>query len=186
MKPPRRTHPFNIVEIAIALAITAFAMASLMAIFPMGFAINRDTIAQNYASDMGDQVLGYIQNSAGSDWNSTFSSGKWNQGRQPQPDLTGTPTLINTGTGPNSNPNATLESYGSAGSNYKSFRITRSSTVAGTQLTEMAAIAQLWCPDISVSGQLYHTVFIEISWPESSSYTSRKKLFLCKQIFNPN
>ena len=198
-KPRHHHHPFNIIEIALTLAIIGFAMASIMAIFPMGFSVTRDTMTQNYASDIGDQVLSYIQIQANttSGW-ASMTAGTWNTGKKAPPDLPDlaawplnlVPVLSA------SSKNVIDGMYDAAlfpdpNNPYRYFKITRSTLINPTDLTsrvtEMTAIAQLWyVEDNSGLGLPFRTIFVEVSWPAEKNYADRKTLIMCKQILNPN
>jgi hypothetical protein len=52
---------FNIVEIALALAIVGIGMASILALFPVGISASRNAIGNTLASQVSEEFMGYIQ-----------------------------------------------------------------------------------------------------------------------------
>jgi hypothetical protein len=52
---------FNMIEIALAMAVIAFGMTSLLALFPVGLNASRNSIAENYCSDAVEQFMAYIK-----------------------------------------------------------------------------------------------------------------------------
>lgn len=52
---------FNMVEIALAMAVLALGVISIMALFPIGLSANRDSMAESYAADSADQFVHQIE-----------------------------------------------------------------------------------------------------------------------------
>ncbi|MCF6175044.1 MAG: hypothetical protein L3J71_04715 [Victivallaceae bacterium] len=52
---------FNIVEIALALAIVGIGMASILALFPVGISASRNAIGNTLAAQVSEEFMGYIQ-----------------------------------------------------------------------------------------------------------------------------
>lgn len=48
---------FTLIEVTMAIAIIAIGMMGIMAIFPIGFQATRNAMADNYTSEMADQLL---------------------------------------------------------------------------------------------------------------------------------
>ncbi len=61
------THYFNMIEVALAMAVIAFGMISIMALFPVGLTASRNAVAENYSADAADQFMSYIQGRANAD-----------------------------------------------------------------------------------------------------------------------
>jgi type II secretory pathway pseudopilin PulG len=52
------------IEVALAMAIIAFGMTSILGLFPVGLNAARAAIADNYGSDVAEQLAAYIKSSA--------------------------------------------------------------------------------------------------------------------------
>lgn len=52
---------FNMVEIALAIAIIAFGMSSILVLFPVGLNASKDSMVDNYSADMIEQFTAYLQ-----------------------------------------------------------------------------------------------------------------------------
>ena len=53
----KRKHPFNMIEIMLALGVCAIGIASIMVLFPVGSAATRDAAMETYAAHAADQML---------------------------------------------------------------------------------------------------------------------------------
>ena len=56
-----KRHPFNMVEIALALGVAAVAIVSIMALFPIGFSAGRDAMAETYAAEIADEFAHFLE-----------------------------------------------------------------------------------------------------------------------------
>lgn len=72
-KPRQRISCFNMIEVAIALAVIAVGVVSIMALFPIGLAASRDAMAESYASEMADMLLHYNATLLKRNWDVTIS-----------------------------------------------------------------------------------------------------------------
>lgn len=57
---------FNMIEVALAMAIIAFGMTSILGLFPVGLNACRNSIAENYSADVVEQFSSYLKGYAGS------------------------------------------------------------------------------------------------------------------------
>ncbi len=57
---------FNMIEVALAMAIIAFGMTSILGLFPVGLNACRNSIAENCAADTVEQFSSYLKGYAGS------------------------------------------------------------------------------------------------------------------------
>lgn len=55
---------FNMIEIALAMAIIAFGMTSILGLFPVGLNACRNSVAENCAVDSAEQFASYLKNYA--------------------------------------------------------------------------------------------------------------------------
>lgn len=60
----KRYRYFNIVEVALALAVVGLGMASILALFPVGLSASRNAIGNNCSADVAEEFMGYIKSFA--------------------------------------------------------------------------------------------------------------------------
>ncbi len=56
----KKQHPFNMVEILLALGVVAIGICSVMVLFPVGANASRDSIMEEYAATSAEQMLNMI------------------------------------------------------------------------------------------------------------------------------
>ncbi len=64
MKNSTRKSYFNIVEVALAMAIIGLGMTSIMALFPIGINASRSAIGNTAATEVAENFMGYIKSYA--------------------------------------------------------------------------------------------------------------------------
>lgn len=84
-----KTFYFNMIEVALAMAIIAFGMTSILGLFPVGLNASRVSQAENYSAAIVEQLYGYIKNYA--------ESSKANYDTYIYDSANGLPTAINRG-----------------------------------------------------------------------------------------
>jgi hypothetical protein len=52
---------FNMIEVALAMAVIALGMTSILGLFPVGLNASRNAIAENYCADAVDQMISYFK-----------------------------------------------------------------------------------------------------------------------------
>ncbi len=57
----KRHHPFNLVEILIALGVTVIGICSIMVLFPIGANASSNAAMETYAANAADQMLNYLK-----------------------------------------------------------------------------------------------------------------------------
>jgi len=67
---------FNLIEITLAMAVLAVGMTGVMALFPVGFKANSDSIATNNAVLVANKIYSIIKASKSSNWNQWFFNPK--------------------------------------------------------------------------------------------------------------
>jgi type II secretory pathway pseudopilin PulG len=55
---------FNMIEVALAMAIIAFGMTSILGLFPVGLNAARASIAENSGSDAAEQLAAYLKSAS--------------------------------------------------------------------------------------------------------------------------
>lgn len=68
MKKKIRRHPFNMVEIALAMAIIAIGLSGILVLFPVGINASKNAIADNNLADIAEYIMGYLQAGCNKDW----------------------------------------------------------------------------------------------------------------------
>ena len=68
MKKKIRRHPFNMVEIALAMAIIAIGLSGILVLFPVGINASKSAIADNNLADIAEYIMGYLQARCNEEW----------------------------------------------------------------------------------------------------------------------
>lgn len=68
MKKKIRRHPFNMVEIALAMAIIAIGLSGILVLFPVGINASKSAIADNNLADIAEYIMGYLQAGFNAEW----------------------------------------------------------------------------------------------------------------------
>ncbi|WP_294435776.1 hypothetical protein [uncultured Victivallis sp.] len=68
MKRQIRKYPFNMVEIALAMAIIAIGLSGILVLFPVGINASKSAIADNNLADIAEYIMGYLQAGCNADW----------------------------------------------------------------------------------------------------------------------
>ena len=188
-KKARRTERFfSMVEVAMALAVVAIGVVSIVALFPIGMEASRDAIADSYAADSAETLLHY-----------KAVLGKVNA--PPADTIRGwTALLANILT---TKPGSTEGSWGSPqlipGT---TTRMTESSTDKGLFKLEMdpdfSGVFRLWRSTVAysyydgswksapLSEESAVALNLEVSWPSQAPYEKRRRATYYLEVFNPN
>ena len=59
---------FNMVEIALAMAIIAIGLSSILVLFPVGVNANKSAIADNNLADIAEYVMSHLRAGCSSEW----------------------------------------------------------------------------------------------------------------------
>ncbi len=60
----KRINLFNMIEVALSMAIIAIGMTSILGLFPVGLNASRTAMAENYSADAVEYIFGYLKNLA--------------------------------------------------------------------------------------------------------------------------
>jgi len=60
---------FSLLEIIIAIALLGIGVTSIMALFPLGLNITKNSIAQNYSATEAENIFAYLSAEAHKNWN---------------------------------------------------------------------------------------------------------------------
>lgn len=176
---------FNMVECALALAVVAIGVVSIVALFPVGLEATRDAIADNYAANSADDFLHFFKGqmqTTSTGW-SYYSSPTVLPGTKPgssEPTswntLSETPLVENDSGTPGVfrgqiKNGATIDFSGI-------FRVWRSTT-------KYSYYSGSWqTADLDPSKAI--SLNVEVSWPSQAPYDKRRRALYYLEVFNPN
>ena len=155
---------FNMVECALALAVVAIGVVSIVALFPVGMNATRDAIADSYAADAADLFLHYQAGRLKTSWSNT--SGILIKSSTPPP--TGSPVTI-PGT-------STTMVDGLNGA------------ILIQQGTDFSGLFRIWRSNIvsTIPQNIAVGLNLEVSWPAQAPYLKRQRALYYLEVFNPN
>jgi len=179
---------FNIVEIALALAIVGIGAAGIMSLFPVALNASRDAIGDSNAPDVAEQFYSWLQGKlkveASTDWSTSAF-------------LTGIPSSKPTPDGFEITSSTThFENiyYSGTSGLYKVMQ-------ASGSVTDFSAIVKVWKADVLnvyINGSHYDltsgnggnkyatSIYMEISWPAEKPYDTRERRVYYLELFNLN
>ncbi len=64
---------FNMIEVALAIAVIAIGMVSIMGLFPIGLSANKDAMAKSYAAESADEFLHFLERYLRQDWANRYA-----------------------------------------------------------------------------------------------------------------
>lgn len=185
--------PFNMAEIALALAVVGIGIAGVMALFPVGFNSIRDAMAESYGADMAEEFLAQISQTCKGDW-TTWINTEDKNGKIQKPAQTNMSTDWNSVT-----KGAQL-----IGDIYETnkpdvFLIERK-TGNIVDFEAHIQISKAPISNLNVAGQsidfskiddtalIYKygaVLYVTVSWPVSKPYSKRETRVYCKEVFRP-
>lgn len=201
------------VEIALALAVLAIGISSILVLFPVGINANRSAIADNNLADISEYLMGYLRAGCAAEWaeiaadkNSSPSGSDYFFTDKIATSYSAVGTAGDSGIDPESS------DYGPSSSRKVTDNLYQVLTSGNTNsvflykqttgdLVDFAAVVKVWrenpdfrirkvddtIGDIPSPGTLrpYATVLcIEISWPAQAPYAQREKRLFRQEIFN--
>ena len=181
----KRKRFFNMVEVLLALGVTAIGVTGLMGIIPIAMRANSDAQAEYFVSNIADSMFARIEDSARTSFTSTFSglpsskpsvSGTWSSMDKTESDIT------------EDGVNFLDESGGIwkvfVGKKNKLFAdFTGDITVWQSATQKIADFSSDYAAENSSD---IHRVFLEISWPSTTPYASRNKRVFVREFVNPD
>ena len=172
-----RKQYFNLIEIALAIAIIAVGMSSVLVLFPAGLNAVNSAAADNSAPDAVQYLAGYVESCIRHEWNSSGASRTSNTVTNL---LTTKPDAAENW---NSTPITDTPIYTSSTNGL--FKYEQTHMVNSQPVVDFAAAARVWRQDnfIAVPGQSAPvpmpggsvTIFIEVSYPLEKPYDERDK-----------
>jgi len=168
---------FNMVEIAIALAVVAIGVVSIVALFPVGLEATRDAIADSYAADAADSFLHYKTGQLKTSWVLTNIKS----------DQSLVPTTTPSGAGVTMPGTSTTIIDGSNGT----FLIQQGADFSGVFRMWWSPVfysyynGTQWTSDDLLPGKAIG-LNLEVSWPAQAPYDKRRRALYYLEVFNPN
>jgi hypothetical protein len=182
-----RRNKYNLIEIALSIAILAIGLTAIVSLFPVGFQEMRDSIGENYSTETADSMFAFIAREAYDEdtWNYLFVTGG---GAIPSSKPS---TVLTSSTGWTQlegdiyNPNAGDGVYG--------LKVT-SDEGNNIDFTGEVLLWKSEIKNIRVSGEDINeleynyavALHLEISWPVEKPYAQRKKNIYYFELFNYN
>lgn len=177
---PART--FNMVEIALAVAVIGIGIAGIVALFPIGMNASRDAIAESYAADTSEQFLHMFAGMAKNNWSALTA---WPDNRPYV--ITGTESNNWTALAENGNIERHTVENGV-------FRVTQRTAAS----TDFEGVFRVWKSPLSYNywdGSSWQSksidmesavaINLEVSWPCRAPYAARQKSFFYLEVFRP-
>ncbi len=204
MKKRYVKHGFNMVEVALALAVIGIGITSIMVLFPVGINANKAAIADNNTADVAEYLLGYVQMRINDDFRKPLNMSSGLIGGLKDTDNRNEKNIDSDSFKSISGfDNLLLSSSGDV------FRYEQKSFVNDEEVVDFSAEARLWAEDVkieyrdwaqagapytrgtlAVSDNYERLVYLELSWPadvpykKGSDYLRERRLFVL-DIFNP-
>ena len=166
---------FNLIEIALAIAIIAVGMSSVLVLFPAGLNAVNSAAADSSAPDAVQYLAGYVESRIRHEWNSSAT--------RTSNTVTNLPTAKpGAAESWNASPISNTPIYTSSTNGL--FKYEQTHRVNGVDIVDFSAAARVWKTDnnhISVPGQSVPTnwntgsvtIFIEVSYPLEKPYEER-------------
>lgn len=188
-----RKQYFNLIEIALAIAIIAVGMSSVLVLFPAGLNAVNSAAADNSAPDAVQYLAGYVESCIRHEWNSsaTRTSNTVNNLLTEKPGAgdegaADSPEKAESGWDQIEDPNDNTKKLPIFTSGTRGlFKYEQTHMVNSQPVVDFAAAARVWRQDnfIAVPGQSAPvpmtggsvTIFIEVSYPLEKPYEERDK-----------
>ena len=170
---------FNMVEVALALAVIGIGLVSILAFFPIGLSAARDAAADSYIADSADHLLHWQAAILKSD------SSRWPSGTSGKP--------------------GSSESFSGSGQAFGSATIILDGSSPDqlfklTQGTDFSAVYRIWLDTVTfdtydpVAGTTVSVpvgidtacaINMEVSWPAEAPYAKRQRTYYHLDVFRP-
>ena len=176
------------IEIALAIAVIAIGMVSIMGLFPIGLSANKDAMAKSYAAESADEFLHYLERYLREDWATNYSNAAYIPATEPADADKADFSVTVSGT------QLTPSLYLSNSDNgvYKAIRYLDDDgdgQYDSGEIVDFEAIVAVWREQIDIDGSSLAydyglKLVMEISWPAKVPYASRSKDEYVLELFN--
>ena len=180
--------PFNLVEIVGALVIIAFGVTAAMALLQPSIRASRDSVGDNYSSDVANQFMSYIQVQARQNWTSIVGTDSAFTSAPPSAPATIADSNIDT-------PGSWGGAVGSGNIYTTGGILSAASGIYGARCgNDFSGHVKVWkmqITDFSFNGTTTSLpkskavrFQIEISYPANKPYSARDKKYYSIEVFN--
>ena len=131
----KKIHKFNMVEIALAIAIIAIGISAILVLFPIGINATRAAMDENSSTDVAEYIANFVRGKHLARWKAEFDTwnngGKtgplkfeppvspiWSTDKPNDPGSSETPQKVDNYTNTNTNPHSGLQKYTTPGCYY--------------------------------------------------------------------
>jgi len=166
--PDGRPSPaaFNMVEVALALAVIGIGLVSILAFFPIGLTAARDAAADSYVADSADHLLHWQAAQMKTSWPFTAAS----------PEET---KAASTSSFPGAYPFGS-DTISGSGNNFK---ITQGNDFSAEYIVWRTKVEGFG--SLSIGMDVACAINLEVSWPVVAPYAQRKKAYYYLEVFKP-
>jgi len=183
---------FNMVECALALAVVAIGVVSIVALFPVGMEASRDAIADSYAADSANNFLSYfkgqLQNTSTGWTDYVTGTGSKKLPLSKPYTTTSVPALppdkIEADSWTTLSETPLIENHAEKGV----FRI----QVKSGNSADFCGVFRVWQQDVKYDStnnlptNIARSLYLEVSWPSQAPYDKRRRALYYLEVFNPN
>ena len=74
-----KRHPFNLIEILLALGVIMFGLVCLLGLFPLAAKVTSDATMETYATSAAEELMAFITEQATTAEDSTTASSRWEE-----------------------------------------------------------------------------------------------------------
>ncbi len=187
-------HPFNMIEVLLALGVIAIGAISVLALFPYGYTATRDSVAESFAGDSADQFLHWFAAQAQRDWTAYAGDTTWLPDDKPSVPADGDTETASWGATTDITPNLRYERHSTSGMLKVIFQ--RNGT---PPVVDFSGVYRMWNDpvtipdprpdsggaDISLATESALAINLEASWPAEIPYNRRQKAVYRVEIFRP-
>lgn len=182
MKKRNRLY-YNLVEVTLAMAVVGIGIAGIMALFVPALDASKESIAENYSSQMAGTLLAYVERAKKADWVNSFTA----SGKPGDAKFTEAIGFNNVG----------LPDTNSWGAEVLPNLYSLGNNVYGLKLGDGAAftaLARVWAEQVtlkdaddtvSVPNADFIRINVEMSWPAILPYVNRGKRHYVLEMSKP-
>ena len=176
---------FNMIEVLLALGVTAVGIMGILAVIPMTLNANRDAAADNLIADIANTKFAEISFDVKKDFNAnlknnttTYPSSKTSSGV-----VAWTP--MDSGTGLLTDGNMKEDGIQFSGTKFAMGRSGKSPDMTGDILLWKTVPNDVVGVSDNVSSKILIRVYMEVSWPSTSPYEQRNKRIYVREFLDP-
>jgi len=190
---------FNMIEVLLALGITAIGITGLMGIIPLGLNANRDALAETFTADIANTYFAQLNRKNAQHSFSEFYTSDIKFAEVSGEDITidgntvhvyknpVTPPTRIPGPADLANDGINFDEETGTGGSYMAIRVGKAGTGV---LPDFEADLCCWkckpadIAEVTGSSDDLVRVYLEVSWPVSSPYANRQKRIFVREFYN--